>query len=157
MTTKPLSTSVVIVGGGPVGLCLAMDLAQRGVDVVVAELRPAGEPPSVKCNHVSSRTMETFRRLGFVQEVRAAGLPDDYPNDVVFRTRATGRELTRIPIPCRLDRYTDTSGPDCGWPTPEPPYRINQIFLEPILFRQAASTPGVRILNRTSFDSFEEV
>ena len=154
--SKTLETSVVIVGGGPVGLCLAMDLAQRGVDVVVAELRPAGEPPSVKCNHVASRTMETFRRLGFVQEVRAAGLPDDYPNDVVFRTRATGRELMRIPIPCRLDRYTDASGPDCGWPTPEPPHRINQIFLEPILFRQAVSTPGVRILNRTSIDSFEQ-
>ena len=73
--THDVSSTVTIVGGGPVGLCLAMDLASRGVDVVVLELRAAGELPSVKCNHVASRTMETFRRLGFVAEVRAAGLP----------------------------------------------------------------------------------
>jgi 2-polyprenyl-6-methoxyphenol hydroxylase-like FAD-dependent oxidoreductase len=149
-----IAASVAIVGGGPVGLCLAMDLASRGVEVIVLELRAAGELPSVKCNHVSSRTMETFRRLGFVQAVRAAGLPDDYPNDVVFRTRATGHELTRIPIPCRTERYTRRGGPDCDWPTPEPPHRINQIFLEPILFRRAAATAGVRILNRAQVLGF---
>ena len=149
-----INASVAIVGGGPVGLCLALDLAWRGVDVMVAELRAAGEPPSVKCNHVASRTMETFRRLGFVDKVRAAGLPDVYPNDVVFRTRATGWELTRIPIPCRTDRYTASDGPDCRWPTPEPAHRINQIYLEPILFRQAAANPRIRILNRTSIDGF---
>ncbi len=154
--TNRIEATVAIVGGGPVGLCLAMDLASRGVDVVVAELRHAGEPPSVKCNHVSSRTMETFRRLGFVKEVRAAGLPDDYPNDVVFRTRATGQELTRIPIPCRLERYTNTDGPDGWWPTAEPAHRINQIFLEPILHQQAVATPGVTVLNRTTVDEFEQ-
>ena len=77
--TDTAQASVAIVGAGPVGLCLAMDLAWRGVDCIVIELRAAGEPPSVKCNHVASRTMEAFRRLGMVQEVRAAGLPDDYP------------------------------------------------------------------------------
>ncbi|MGZ3370384.1 MAG: FAD-dependent oxidoreductase [Caulobacteraceae bacterium] len=154
--TRVLETSVAIVGGGPVGLCLAMDLAWRGVDSVVIERRRAGEPPSVKCNHVSSRTMESFRRLGFVDEVRAAGLPDDYPNDVVLRTRATGWELMRIHIPCRRDRYTDTSGPDGWWPTPEPPHRVNQIFLEPVLFRNAQAARGVTILNRTEFTGFEQ-
>lgn len=151
-----LSATVAIVGGGPVGLSLAMDLAWRGIDVVVAELRHAGEPPSVKCNHVASRTMETFRRLGLADEVRAAGLPDEYPHDVVFRTRATGYELTRIHIPGRATRFTDTSGPDGRWPTPEPAHRINQIYLEPILFRHAASMPGVRILNRTCIDAFTQ-
>ncbi len=150
------SASVCIVGGGPVGLCLAMDLAWRGIDVVVLEQRDAGEPPSVKCNHVSSRTMETFRRLGFVKEVRDAGLPDDYPNDVVFRTRANGFELTRIHIPCRTDRYADTSGPDGWWPTPEPAHRINQIFLEPVLFEHAQQTPEVTILNRVRVDGVEQ-
>ena len=72
------------------GLCLALDLAWRGIQVAVIEQRPAGAAPSVKCNHIASRTMETFRRLGFVDRIRALGLPDDYPNDVVVRTRATG-------------------------------------------------------------------
>ena len=105
----------------------------------------------MKCNHVASRTMETFRRLGFVQQVRAAGLPDDYPNDVVVRTTATGHELTRIPIPCRRDRYTDHSGPDGNWPTPEPAHRINQIFLEPVLVSNALATPGLTLLYDTEF------
>jgi hypothetical protein len=79
-----------------------------------------------KCNHVSARSMEIFRRLGVARTVREAGLPPDYPNDVVFRTTATGIELARIPIPCRAERYTATGGPDTWWPTPEPPHRINQ-------------------------------
>ncbi len=143
------SHTVLIVGAGPVGLCLALDLAERDVNVVVVEQRYAGEQPSVKCNHVSSRTMETFRRLGLAKQVRQVGLPDDYPNDVVVRTQATGYELARIHIPCRRDRYTDVSGPDGWWPTPEPPHRVNQIYFEPILFARAASNRRIRILNRT--------
>ncbi len=151
-----IAASVAIVGGGPVGLSLALDLAWRGVDVVLAEQRPAGEPPSVKCNHISARTMEILRRLGLAREIRAAGLPDDYPNDVVFRTRATGYELTRIPIPSREHRLSSMHGPDTRWPTPEPAHRINQIYFEPILFRHAAQSPGVRILNRTRVEGFRD-
>ena len=61
---KVIPTQVLVVGAGPVGLTLAMDLAQRGIQVVVAETRYRGEPPNVKCNHVAARTMEILRRLG---------------------------------------------------------------------------------------------
>ncbi len=88
-----LRTSVLVVGAGPVGLTAALDLASRGIDVVIAELRHAGDPPSVKCNHVSARSMEVFRRLGIVHKVRNAGLPEDFPNDCAYRTTATGIEL----------------------------------------------------------------
>ena len=131
-------TTVLVVGAGPVGITLALDLALRGVDVVVAERRPAGAPPNVKCSQISARSMEIFRRLGVAQKVRDAGLPADYPNDVVYRTTFLGREITRIKIPCRAERYTAKDGPDTWWPTPEPPHRINQIYLEPILFASAA-------------------
>ena len=151
-----LTADVLIVGAGPVGLTLAMDLAGRGIKVVIAETRHFAEPPNVKCNHVAARTMEQFRRLGVAQKLRDAGLSATYPNDVVFRTTVTGLELTRIPIPCRRDRYTDTSGPDGWWPTPEPPHRINQIFLEPILLKHTAALPGVTLLNRTQVTTFEQ-
>ncbi|WP_315834313.1 FAD-dependent oxidoreductase [Bradyrhizobium prioriisuperbiae] len=151
-----IETTVLVVGAGPVGLTAAMDLASRGIDVVVAEVRRPGEPPSVKCNHVSARSMEVFRRLGMVGEIRNAGLPADFPNDCSYRTTATGRELSRIPIPSRALRYVATGGPDTWWPTPEPPHRINQIYLEPILFRNAASHPRIRVLSRTQIEDFTQ-
>jgi 2-polyprenyl-6-methoxyphenol hydroxylase-like FAD-dependent oxidoreductase len=144
---------VAIAGAGPVGLTLALDLASRGIETVLLEQRHAYEVPSVKCNHISSRTMEIFRRLGIVGPIRNAGLPGQYPNDVAVRTRATGFELTRIPIPCREQRYTATGGPDTDWPTPEPAHRINQIYFEPLLFQRAAETDGIEILNRTRYES----
>jgi 2-polyprenyl-6-methoxyphenol hydroxylase-like FAD-dependent oxidoreductase len=158
-----VDANVLVVGAGPVGLTFAIDLAWRGVEVTVVEARAPGQPPEPKCNHVAARTMEIFRRLGMAEKVRNSGLPADYPHDISYRTSFTGQELTRIPIPCRRDRFTRTDGPDCNWPTPEPPHRINQIFLEPILFEHARANKRIRILNRTSVedvrigDDFAEV
>jgi len=148
--------SVLVIGAGPVGLTAAMDLAWRGVDVAVVEQRGAAEPPGVKCNHTSARSMEIFRRLGVAQQLRDAGLPADYPNDISYRTTTTGIELARIRIPCRRDRYISTDGPDTWWPTPEPPHRINQIFLEPVLFQHASRMPNLSILSRTAFIACEQ-
>jgi 2-polyprenyl-6-methoxyphenol hydroxylase-like FAD-dependent oxidoreductase len=141
---------VLIVGAGPVGLTLAIDLAWHGIAVTVVETRARAAPPEPKCNHVAARTMEIFRRLGIADKVRNAGLPADYPHDISYRTTFAGKELTRIRIPCRRDRFTDTDCADGNWPTPEPPHRINQIFLEPILFEHAAHQPRITIVNRTS-------
>ncbi|WP_406636754.1 FAD-dependent oxidoreductase [Amycolatopsis sp. WGS_07] len=153
---ETMDADVLIIGAGPVGLVAALDLSSRGVSVIVVEEREFLEPPNVKCNHVASRTMESFRRLGIAAEVRAAGLPRDYPQDVAFRTSLTGRELSRIPIPASGERYTSRVGPDTSWATPEPPHRINQTFLEPILARNAAAAPGVTLLNRTRFHSVRQ-
>jgi 2-polyprenyl-6-methoxyphenol hydroxylase-like FAD-dependent oxidoreductase len=145
-------SQVLIVGAGPVGLTLAIDLAWRGINVTVVEMRARAAPPDPKCNHVAARTMEIFRRLGLAEKVRNAGLPADYPHDISYRTSFTGQELARIQIPCRRDRFTSKDGPDGNWPTPEPPHRINQIFLEPILFDHAAADPRIHIINRTSVE-----
>ena len=154
--SSTIQTQVLVVGAGPVGLTLAMDLAGRGVDVVVCELRRAGEPPRIRSNHVSARSMEIFRRLGIAEDLRQAGLPANFPHDVSFRTTATGIELARIPIPSRNERFTTTDGPDTWWPTPEPPHRINQIYLEPLLLAHAASRSRVRILHHAQVEGFSQ-
>jgi 2-polyprenyl-6-methoxyphenol hydroxylase-like FAD-dependent oxidoreductase len=126
-------TPVLIVGAGPVGMTMALCLAQRGIASALVELRAAEVLPDVKCNHISARSMELFRSLGVSQDLRAAGLPDDYPHSVSYRTSTLGEEIARIHIPGRNTRLTDHSGPDGHWPTPEPPHRINQRYIEPIL------------------------
>jgi 2-polyprenyl-6-methoxyphenol hydroxylase-like FAD-dependent oxidoreductase len=147
---------VLVVGAGPVGLTLAIDLAQRGVSVIIAEMRAAGEPPIGRTNVVSARSMEAFRRLGIARAVREAGLPADYPHDVAIRTSAVGLELGRVKIPCRAERYTAKNGPDTWWPTPEPPHRANQIFLEPALLAAATATPRLGILHGMRVDDIEQ-
>jgi len=151
-----IETKVLIVGAGPVGLTLALDLAWRGVDVIIAERRQERELPSVKCSQISARSMEVFRRLGIANKLRESGLPADYSNDVVSCSNVVGIELARVPIPSRAERFTAVDGPDAWWPTPEPPHRINQIFFEPILFAYAASQPRIRILNCTEVETFTQ-
>lgn len=155
-SVQRFDTSVLVIGAGPVGITLALDLASRGVDVTVAEVRYRGEPPSVKCNHISARSMEIFRRLGVAKAIRDVGLPPDYANDISYRTTTTGIELARIPIPSRATRYTATGGPDTWWPTPEPPHRCNQIFFEPVLIEHAYAQRNLTMRNRTQVDGFKQ-
>ncbi|MCS5734519.1 FAD-dependent oxidoreductase [Herbiconiux daphne] len=147
---------VIIVGGGPVGLTAAMDLDARGASSIIIESRAYLAPPNVKCNHVASRTMERFRQLGLARAVRDAGLPAEYPQDITFRTTLTGQEFGRIPIPSRADRDRSPVGPDADWATPEPPHRINQTFLEPIMMEHTAGLPSVTLLNETRYLGFEQ-
>jgi 2-polyprenyl-6-methoxyphenol hydroxylase-like FAD-dependent oxidoreductase len=145
-----MKTRVLIVGCGPVGLTLAMDLAWRGIDVVVAERRPRNDPPNVKCGQIGARSMEIFRRLGVADKLRGIGLPADYPNDIVSATSVTGIEFSRVLIPARGARGTPAAaGPDTTWPTPEHTHRCNQKFFEPVLFAHATEQPRIRILYRT--------
>ena len=147
-------TEVLIVGAGPVGLTLAMDLAWRGVDVIVAERLPADAPAGVKCGQISARSMEVFRRLGVAHGLREVGLPADYPNDIVSATSVTGIELSRVTIPARGERGPAATGPDTSWPTPEHTHRVNQTFFAPVLLAHAAAQPRIRILNGIEVEEF---
>jgi 2-polyprenyl-6-methoxyphenol hydroxylase-like FAD-dependent oxidoreductase len=147
---------VLIVGGGPVGMTMALCLAKRGIASYLVELRSANTLADVKCNHISARSMELFRSLGVSQDLRAAGLPDHYPHDVSYRTSTLGQEIARIHIPGRNTRLSDHSGPDGNWPTPEPPHRINQRYIEPILRRHVEKHSLITCLYRHQMVSFSQ-
>ena len=82
----PLNAPVAIVGGGPVGLMLALFLDHHGVESVVFNLEDATRWHPKGSTH-NSRTMEHYRRLGISKAIRALGLPSDHPTDVAYFTR----------------------------------------------------------------------
>jgi len=147
---------VLIVGAGPVGCTLALELAARGVASIQIDQRERHDPAHPKCNTTSARSMEIFRRLGISQAVRQAGLPPDHPCDVVYATRYLQGEMGRLPIPAWSERHTgDAKAFDGGWPTPEPPHRISQLFLEPILRDAVDARPEVQARYGTSLTGLE--
>jgi 2-polyprenyl-6-methoxyphenol hydroxylase-like FAD-dependent oxidoreductase len=141
-------TNVVIVGGGPAGLMLAIELGCRNVPCIVLE-EDVGPPDFPKANATSSRTMEHFRRRGFSKEVRALGLTADHPQDIVYCGKLVDKELTRFVIPSRQQIADRTAVGDYGedaWPTPELPHRAQQMMIEPVLRQQALKYPSVQLL-----------
>lgn len=62
---------VIIGGGGPVGIGLAIDLAQRGIGSTVIEKHPQPQPVP-KGQNLTQRTMEHMRAWGVEDEIRAA-------------------------------------------------------------------------------------
>lgn len=148
---------VIVSGAGPVGLCLALDLASKGTRVLIVERKAEGSMTTVRCNHIAARSMETFRRFGLAQKIRSSGLPADYDQSVSYRTTTVGVELTRIRIPARGERFTELDdGPDSWWPTPEPPHRMNQTYLEPILVEAAQQEPLIKLRYRAELVGFEQ-
>jgi len=148
---------VIVSGAGPVGLCLALDLAGKGSRVLIVERKVEGSMTTVRCNHIAARSMETFRRFGLAQKIRNSGLPADYDQSVSYRTTTVGVELTRIRIPARSERFTELDdGPDSWWPTPEPPHRMNQTYLEPILVAAAQAEPLIDLRYSTELVGFEQ-
>jgi 2-polyprenyl-6-methoxyphenol hydroxylase-like FAD-dependent oxidoreductase len=139
---------VLIVGGGPVGLGLAVELGWRGIECLLIEQND-GTILHPRANSINSRTMEFCRRWGIAEIVRLAGTPPDYPSTVLYLTSLQGYEIVRIERASHGgDRPLAT--------TPERVQRCNQIWFDPILRDLALSFPTVNLRYRTRFESFAE-
>lgn len=73
------SYQVVIVGGGPVGAALAVELGMRGVSCALVERRQT-LPNIPKGQNLTQRTLEHFYFWGLAEQLRAArAMPAGYP------------------------------------------------------------------------------
>jgi 2-polyprenyl-6-methoxyphenol hydroxylase-like FAD-dependent oxidoreductase len=75
---RPGDAEVIVIGGGPVGMGLAIDLGQRGISVAVIEPRHAPQPIP-KGQNLTQRTGEHFRHWGVSAQIRAAApIPHEF-------------------------------------------------------------------------------
>src|SRR3954464_8213639 len=124
-----MNTDVVIAGGGPCGLMLAIELGRRGIRVMLFDDK-TGTTPNPQANATQARTMEHYRRLGFADEIRALGLPLDAPTDIAYCTRYARHELARIQLPSAREARTLARRLGGSWSAAELPHRVAQKFVE---------------------------
>jgi 2-polyprenyl-6-methoxyphenol hydroxylase-like FAD-dependent oxidoreductase len=132
------SPQVLIVGGGPVGLALSIELGMRGITCLVIEQNDrVGLNPRAKTTNV--RTREHLRRWGIADALRLASpVPPDFPPNIVFATRLNSYPLARFEnafngVRERNNLYSE----EAQW--------VPQYILEEVLRAHAASLPTVRI------------
>ncbi len=133
---------VLIAGGGPVGMTLACDLAERGIGCMLVE-RNVTTTRHPKMDITNARSMELFRRLGLADELRGVAVPEDHNFDVSWITSLNGHELHRFRYPSVTEwRRRIRERNDGGMPG-EAPMRVSQVEIEPVLQRGLADRPLV--------------
>ncbi|MCW7941348.1 3-(3-hydroxyphenyl)propionate hydroxylase [Streptomyces hygroscopicus] len=120
----------LVVGGGPTGLTLAIDLARRGVRVRIVD-KAAGFFEGSRGDGIQPRTLEVFDDLGVLDAVLDAGAPS-----AAIRVHLDGR-------PAGERRMVEPREPTPDVPHPNP-WVLGQSQLEGIL-RARLSEFGVRV------------
>jgi len=150
-----VNTDVLIVGGGPTGLTLAIDLGRRGVRCMLIEQkeRPAFLP---KMERINARSMEIYRRMGLAPKIRAAGLRPDCPMDVYIILTLTQPPLLRLPYPSVEQARASIRAVNDGTSPLEPYQLISQYTLEPLLKSVAEALPSVTVRYAHEFLSLRQ-
>jgi 2-polyprenyl-6-methoxyphenol hydroxylase-like FAD-dependent oxidoreductase len=150
-----MDSEVLIVGAGPTGLTLAIDLGKRGVRCTLIEQkpRPAFLP---KMERVNARTMEIYRRMGLAQQIRAAGLRADCPMDVYIVLALNEPALLHLPYPSVAQSQAETRASNDGSLPLEPYQLISQYTIEPLLKAIAETIPAVTVRFGCEFLSLQQ-
>lgn len=150
-----MNTQVLVVGAGPVGLTLAIDLGKKGVRCMLIEQKEAPQflPKMERCN---ARTMEIYRRLGLAQKIRDAGLPRDCPMDVFVVNSLVEPPLLHLPYPSVAQAKAEIASRNDGTLPLEPYQLISQYTLEPLLKSVAETMPHVDVRYGCELVAFEQ-
>ncbi len=150
-----MDSDVLIIGAGPTGLTLAVDLGRRGVRCTLVEQkeRPAFLP---KMERINARTMEIYRRMGLAPQIRAAGLRADCPMDVYIVLALNEPPLLRLHYPSVEDAQAETRATNDGTLPLEPYQLISQYTLEPLLKSIAETMPAVAVRFNCEFLSLRQ-
>ena len=142
-----IETPVLISGGGPVGLTLAIALSRLGIRSVVVNDR-LNTTTHPKLDVVNCRSMEIYRQLGLAETIRANGNPLDANQYSAFAASAGGpfyavmsdRHLIYQPVAKARELISKNS--DGSLPL-ESMQRISQMYLEPVLLDAAKADPRI--------------
>jgi 2-polyprenyl-6-methoxyphenol hydroxylase-like FAD-dependent oxidoreductase len=150
-----MDTQVLIVGAGPTGLTLAIDLGRRGVRCTIIEQKEAPQflPKMERCN---ARTMEIYRRMGIAEEVRAAGLPALCPMDIFIVLSLVEPPLVHHVHPSVAEAKARIARSEDGSEPLEPYQLISQYTLEPLLKSIAETLPSITVRYGCELVSFEQ-
>jgi 2-polyprenyl-6-methoxyphenol hydroxylase-like FAD-dependent oxidoreductase len=142
-------TDVLIVGAGPVGLSLAIELGQRGIHCIVVEKNDrVGKAPRAKTTN--TRTREHLRRWGIAERLREVSpIPRDYPARALFVTSFTGHLLAIFEnalncSPERNEWYSESS----QW--------VPQYTLENVLLERVQALPNVSVRFNCRLETTEQ-
>jgi 2-polyprenyl-6-methoxyphenol hydroxylase-like FAD-dependent oxidoreductase len=155
MTEGVTDSEVLIVGAGPTGLTLAIDLGKRGIRCTIIERkeRPAFLP---KMERVNARSMEIYRRMGLAPQIRAAGLRSDCPMDVYIMLALDRVPLLHLSYPSVAEAQARTRSTNDGSLPLEPYQLISQYTLEPLLKSIAETIPPVTVRFGCEFLSLDQ-
>ena len=150
-----MDASVLVVGAGPVGLSLAINLGRAGVKTILLERNPEPQflPKMERCN---ARSMEMFRRIGLSEKIREAGLRADCPMDVFIvedLTKPALLEEKHPSIQTFREKIRDCKDLSMSL---EPYQLISQYTLEPLLKAEAETLQSVDVRFGYEFVEFEQ-
>ncbi|VWX50024.1 FAD-dependent monooxygenase [Novosphingobium sp. 9U] len=143
---------VLIAGGGPVGMALALNLARYGVRSMLVERNPT-TTRHPKMDLTNGRSMELFHRLGLDEKLRDAGVPRENAFDILWVTSMVGHDLHRFPYPSANEKTDIIRSCNDGSQGAQAPLRVSQIEIEPVLKRAIDESPLVDVRFGTRFES----
>lgn len=143
---------VLIAGGGPVGMTLALNLARYGVRSIVVE-RNTETTRHPKMDLTNGRSMELYHRLGLTEALRDAGVPRQNAFDIAWFTQVCGSELHRFRYPSAEEVSRQIAVENDGRHAREAGLRVSQIMIEPVLKKAIDESPLIDVRFGTRFEA----